>query len=217
MFRGTPRSCFSDFSSFGASRKPVFRNFEASGLPESVFSEILRLRGAPTVHFHKKQLVGASRHLVFPNFYLSGCPEAQFSSFFARRLQAKRCFWQFLMKKHERRAVFIVFRSSLASETLFLAFSAFRSWATAVFFICQSLDWRGLIIAEITEWLCQEPCITVWSYYFLKKNLAVCSHNSTLITIFAKKKSSSLHYIISMISELFIFQNKIKLWLKKSE
>ncbi len=43
------------------------------------------------------------------------------------------------------------------------------------------------------------------------KNLAVCSHNSTLIIIFAKKKSGSLHYIISMISELFIFQNKIKL------
>lgn len=28
------------------------------------------------------------------------------------------------------------------------------------------------------------------------KNLAVRSHNSTLITIFAKKKSGSLHYII---------------------
>ena len=93
MFRGAPRSCFSDFSSFGTPRKIVFWNFEASGLPESVFFKILRLRGSPTVHFHKKQLVGASRNTVFLNFYLSGCPEAQFSPFFARRLQAKRCFW----------------------------------------------------------------------------------------------------------------------------
>jgi len=53
-----------------------------------------------------------------------------FSVFFARCLQAKRCFWQFLRFAHERNAVFSVFRSSLTSETLFLAISAFRSRAT---------------------------------------------------------------------------------------
>ena len=121
MFRGAPRTRFSAFSSFGTPRKRIFQIFRVSGHPESLFSGILRLRDSPTVHFHKKQLVGASRNIVFLNFYLSGCPEAQFSSFFARRLQVKCCFRQFLMKKHERRAVFVIFRPSLASKTLFLA------------------------------------------------------------------------------------------------
>ena len=138
MFRGAPRSCFSDFSSFGTPRKIVFRNFEASGLPKSVFFKILRLRDSPTVHFHKKQLVGASRNIVFLNFYLSGCPEAQFFPFFARRLQAKCCFWQFLMKNHKRRAVFVVFRSSLASEMLFSAISNEKPQATGCFPVFRS-------------------------------------------------------------------------------
>ena len=56
--------------------------------------------------------------------------EMLFSVFFARRLQAKRCFLRFLRFAYERNAVFNVFRSSLASETLFLAISAFRSRAT---------------------------------------------------------------------------------------
>ena len=57
-------------------RKFVFLDFDASGLPESLFFRFFEFRGPPTVHFHKKQLVGASRNLIFPNFYLSGCPEA---------------------------------------------------------------------------------------------------------------------------------------------
>ena len=56
--------------------------------------------------------------------------EMLFSVFFARRLQAKRCFLRFLRFAYERNAVFNVFRSSLASETLLLAISAFRSQAT---------------------------------------------------------------------------------------
>ena len=56
--------------------------------------------------------------------------EMLFSMFFARRLQAKRCFWRFLRFAYERNAVSSVFRSSLTSETLFLAISAFRSRAT---------------------------------------------------------------------------------------
>ena len=56
--------------------------------------------------------------------------EMLFSVFFARRLQAKRCFLRFLHFAYERNAVFNVFRSSLTSETLFLAISAFRSRAT---------------------------------------------------------------------------------------
>ena len=42
-----------------------------SGLPESLFFKILRLRGIPTAHFSRKQLVGAPRNIVFPNFSLS--------------------------------------------------------------------------------------------------------------------------------------------------
>ena len=94
------------FGLFGASRGPVFQIFRASGPPESLFFEILRLRDPPTVHFLQKQVVGASRNIVFPNFNLSGCPEAPLSPFFC---------------------------SSLVSETLFLAFSAFRSRATGHF------------------------------------------------------------------------------------
>ena len=40
------------------------------------------------------------------------------------------CFLRFLRFAYERNAVFSVFRSSLASETLFLAISVFRSRAT---------------------------------------------------------------------------------------
>ena len=63
-------------------RKLVFQNFDASGLPESVFFKFFELRDSPTVHFLQKQLVGASRNLIFPNFYLSGYPEARFFPFF---------------------------------------------------------------------------------------------------------------------------------------
>ena len=105
-FRDSPKACFSDFSSFGMPRKLVFQIFRASGLPESLFFKFFELRGPPTVHFHKKQLVGASRNLIFPNFYLSGCPEARFFPFF---------------------------RSSLASETLFLAISNEKPQATGCF------------------------------------------------------------------------------------
>ena len=42
-----------------------------SGLPESLFFKISRLRGIPKAHFSRKQLVGASRNIVFPNFSLS--------------------------------------------------------------------------------------------------------------------------------------------------
>ena len=104
------------FGLFGAPRRLAFQIFRASGLPESLFSEFLRLRDSPTVHFHKKQLVGASRNLIFLNFYLSGCPEAHFSAFSAHCLQAKCCFWQFSMKNHERRAIFGVFCISLTSD-----------------------------------------------------------------------------------------------------
>ena len=68
--------------------------------------------------------------MIFRIFCISSADDGLFSQFSARRLQAKPCFSQFLMKNHERRAVFIVFCSSLASETLFFAFSAFRLRAT---------------------------------------------------------------------------------------
>ena len=109
-------------------RKFVFQDFKASGCPESLFFKFFELRGPPTVHFHKKQLVGASRNLIFLNFSLSGCPEARFFPFFARRLQAKRCFWQFLMKNHKRRAVFIVFRISLTSDEFIHYSGGFQSF-----------------------------------------------------------------------------------------
>ena len=62
-------------------RKLVFQNFDASGLPESVFFKFFELRDSPTAHFSRKQLVGASRNIVFLNFNLSGYPEAPFFPF----------------------------------------------------------------------------------------------------------------------------------------
>ena len=62
-------------------RKLVFQNFDASGLPESVFFKFFELRDSPTVHFHKKQLVG---HLetLFSEFQPFGMPRSTIFPFF---------------------------------------------------------------------------------------------------------------------------------------
>ena len=49
------------------------------------------------------------------------------------KTQATGCFHRFLLFAYKRNAVFPIFYSSLASETLFFAFSAFRLRAKASF------------------------------------------------------------------------------------
>ena len=142
------------------------------------------------------------------------------------------------MKKHERRAVSVVFRSSLASETLFLVIFDEKTRATSCFqrfslvackrnavfcvfcislmsdssffhlpvFRLAGIDYRRnhrMIVPRALHnglklLLSQEKSCCVFAQFNF--NYYIC-----------KEKSSSLHYIISMISELFIFQNKIKL------
>ena len=63
---------------------------------------------------------------LLPFFIRRPWPKADFQRFFAFRRPPTDCFHCFSRFVGRRRAVFIVFRSSLASETLFFAFSAFR-------------------------------------------------------------------------------------------
>ena len=49
-----------------------------SGLPESLFFKILRLRGIPKVCFSRFRGFGAPRKLVFQDFEASGLPESLF-------------------------------------------------------------------------------------------------------------------------------------------
>ena len=106
MFRGAPKSCFSDFSSFGTPRKRVFRNFEASGLPDGSFSQKTTRRGIPKHYFSEFLPFGMPRSTIFPvfsfiarkrnavfgNFRRKNTSDGLFFAFFARRLQAKCCF-----------------------------------------------------------------------------------------------------------------------------
>ena len=50
-----------------------------SGLPESLFFKILRLRGIPKAYFSRFQGYGTPRKLVFQDFKASGLPETLFS------------------------------------------------------------------------------------------------------------------------------------------
>ena len=49
-----------------------------SGLPESLFFKIFRLRGIPKAYFSRFRGFGASRKLVFQDFEASGHPENLF-------------------------------------------------------------------------------------------------------------------------------------------
>ena len=68
---GLPESLFFKISRLRDSPKACFQDFEASGHPESLLFKISRLRGILAAHFSRKQLVGAPRNIVFPNFSLS--------------------------------------------------------------------------------------------------------------------------------------------------
>ena len=121
------------FGLFGAPRGPIFQISRASGLPESLFLEILRLRDSPTVHFLQKQLVGASRNIVFPNFNLSGCPEAPLSPFFARRSRAKNDFQHFLAFPRGESQFSLLFRFPSQGKTVFCCFLVFPHKGKPIF------------------------------------------------------------------------------------
>ena len=120
MFRGTPRRCSPNFTSFGTPRKLIFRDFEASGLPDGSFSQknnssghpetlffwISTFRDAPKHNFSHFSLVACKRNAVFGNFWWKTTSDGLF---------------------------FIAFRSSLASETLFLAIFDEKTRATDCF------------------------------------------------------------------------------------
>ena len=67
-FRGTPKTRFSNFSSFGTPRKLVFWNFEASGLPDGSFSQKTTRRDIPKHCFSEFHPFGMPRSTIFPIF-----------------------------------------------------------------------------------------------------------------------------------------------------
>ena len=110
-----------------------------SAVAESQFLSFLVLRPWPKTSFSHFLHVGHGRKPIFAVFYPSAAAETQnlpvfdfpprLKTNFRRFLDfihGYECFLRFLRFAYERNAVFSVFRSSLASETLFFAFSAFR-------------------------------------------------------------------------------------------
>ena len=134
-FRGTPRTVFSNFPSFGTLRKLVFQIFRASGPPESLFLEILRLRGIPKHCFSEFQPFGMPRSSTFPVFLLVACErnavfrifcisltsDRPFSPFFARRSRATNDFQHFQPFPRGGKAVLAVISFSLMRESRFFA------------------------------------------------------------------------------------------------
>ena len=101
-FRPRPKCFFYCFSPVGHGRKPIFAVFYPSAAAET--------QNLPVFDFPPRLKTNFRRFLDFIHGY--------------------ECFLRFLRFAYERNAVFSVFRSSLASETLFLAISVFRSRAT---------------------------------------------------------------------------------------
>ena len=66
-----------------------------SGLPESLFFKIFRLRGIPKAYFSRFRGFGASRKLVFQDFEASGHPNGSFFKKTTRRGSPKHCFSEF--------------------------------------------------------------------------------------------------------------------------
>ena len=105
-FRGTPRTRFSNFSSFGTPRKLVFQNFEASGLPDGSFSQKTTRRGIPKHCFSDFLPFGMPRSTIFPVFRSSLASETLFLAIFDEKLRATGCFPRFLLVACKRNAVF---------------------------------------------------------------------------------------------------------------
>ena len=66
-----------------------------SGLPESLFFKILRLRGIPKVCFSRFRSFGTPRKLIFQDFEASGHPNGSFFKKTTRRGSPKHCFSEF--------------------------------------------------------------------------------------------------------------------------
>ena len=66
-----------------------------SGLPESLFFKILRLRDSPKACFSRFQGFGTPRKLIFQDFEASGLPESLFFRFFEFRDSPKAYFSRF--------------------------------------------------------------------------------------------------------------------------
>ena len=66
-----------------------------SGLPESLFFKISKLRDSPKAYFSRFLGFGASRKLVFQDFEASGHPESLFFKISRLRGIPKACFSRF--------------------------------------------------------------------------------------------------------------------------
>ena len=132
-FRGTPRSHFSNFSSFGTPRKLVFQIFRASGSPESLLSKFFELRDSPKAYFLKFWGFGTPRRFIFSKNNSSGHPETLFFRISTFRDAPKPHFPRFSLVACKRNAVFSNFWWKNTSDGQFLAFFARRLQAKRCF------------------------------------------------------------------------------------
>ena len=95
-----------------------------SGLPESLFFKILRLRDSPKACFSRFRSFGTSRKLIFQDFEASGLPESLFSKILRLRDSPKACFPRFRGFGTSQRLIFQENNSSGHPETLFSRISA---------------------------------------------------------------------------------------------
>ena len=135
------------FGLFGAPRGPIFQISRASGLPESLFLEILRLRDSPDGSFSPKttrrgipkhcfsefQPFGMPRSPTFPVFRSSLVSETLFLAIFDEKTRATGCFLRFSHFAHERRMIFSIFWLSPAGESQFSLLFRFPSQGKTVF------------------------------------------------------------------------------------
>ena len=95
-----------------------------SGLPESLFFKISRLRDPPKACFSRFRGFGAPRKLVFQDFEASGHPESLFFKISRFRGIPKVCFSRFRGFETPRKFVFQDFEALGHPETLFSRISA---------------------------------------------------------------------------------------------
>ena len=135
------------FPRFVDRRRAFFRVFRASSADDERFFLrflhfvgrrqvvfiVFMFRGTPRIRFSDFSSFGTPRKLVFQNIEASGLPDGSFSQKTTRRGIPKHCFSEFLPFGMPRSTIFPIFRSSLASETLFLAIFDEKLRATGCF------------------------------------------------------------------------------------
>ena len=97
-------------------------------------------RGTPRPRFLDFSSFGTPRKPVFQNFEASGPPDGSFSQKTIRRGIPKPYFSEFLPFGMPRSVIFPIFRSSLISETLFLAIFDEKPRATGCFLVFRSSE-----------------------------------------------------------------------------